>query len=455
MATKQRPMIFSDRAEAGRLLAGRLCEHVDAGVVVLGVARGGVPVASEVARLLEAPADVVVTSRLGIPRRPEVAMGAVAEGGVRVVDEQIIDAALVSPHDLDVVERHERLHLVERVEQLRAVRAPLMLGGRTALVIDDGIVTGVSARAAARVARARGAERVVVAVPIASHRGLNAVLTEVDEVVTLQTRKELLGVGQAYLDFDPVDDVHEWMSHRSPAHAGPRRDEPDAATTAALAPKDIVVPVGSSHLYGRLTAPASTSHLVIMGHDSCRERFCARSRFVGGRLLSAGFATLLLDLLTRDEERYGERFLAIDRLAERLCEVRRRVAEPFDRVSYLGHGVAGALVLEAAAREPGSIHAVACLAGRPELTPRLGATRSPVLFLVGQRDHAGLHRAQVAAARLKGTGAVVIVPGAGQSFREPGTLRQASEHLCHWLAHPFESIRAREESRDGPGASRR
>src|SRR3954454_275371 len=198
--------IFTDRTQAGRLLAERLRDQAGPDAIVLGLTRGGVPVAFEVAHALAAPLDVIVVGRLGVPWRPEVTMGALAEDGTRIIDDRIIEDAMVSQRDADAVERRERVQLRERVARVRGDRPPRMLGGRTAVIVDDGLASGASARVACQAARNRGAGRVVVAVPVASEEGRQALVPVADEVVVLQAPADFLGVGQAYLDFGPTDD---------------------------------------------------------------------------------------------------------------------------------------------------------------------------------------------------------------------------------------------------------
>jgi len=437
MKSNQELAAFTDRTQAGRLLATRLSERFGADAVVLGLTRGGVPVADEVARALTAALDVVVVSRLGVPWRPETAMGAVAEGGVRVVVDRVVDAALVSPHDLEVVEHNEWIRVGERVDRLRGEQAPLMLGGRTVLIVDDGIVSGASARAACEVARLRGAQHLVVAVPVATEEGLHEVSTVADEVVALRSWRDLAALGQGYVNFNPVDDADVLALLRPAAGAG--RDRAGRERAGAADTRAFVLPVGSSTLEGTLAVPeGGARELVIVAHDSCRERFSSRSGYLGRKLTEAGFATLLVDLLTQDEERRGNRFLAIDLLAERLLAVTWEVGTEFDRVDYVADGVAAAVALEAAARPDNPVHAVACLGGRPDLAPRLGAIRAPVLFLVGQQDSVVLSSTNAALNRLRSPHRLSVVPRAGHRFRGPGALQQATEQLCQWLADTSE-----------------
>ncbi|BDZ55034.1 phosphoribosyltransferase [Agromyces marinus] len=198
--------MFRDRTDAGRELLARLQAYRGDEVVVLGLPRGGVPVAAVIADGLGAPLDVVVVRKLGLPGQPEVAMGAIGEGGVRVVDDEIVRRARVGGDRFDEVERRELETLERRIAGLRAGRAPVPLRDRTALVVDDGIATGATAEAACRVARARGAHRVVLAVPVAPKDAAVRV-PAADEVVAAEVPDWFMAVGQAYADFRQVDDA--------------------------------------------------------------------------------------------------------------------------------------------------------------------------------------------------------------------------------------------------------
>jgi putative phosphoribosyl transferase len=197
--------VYRDRRDAGRRLGESLAGRSLQTPVVLGLPRGGVPVAAEVARRLAAPLDVIVVRKLGVPSQPELAMGAIGEGGVRLVDERIMRAAHVDVARLDEVERRERAVLEDRVTRLRRGRSRVDLTGHTAVIVDDGIATGATARVAALVARELGAARVVVAVPVGppdlEHR-----MPEADEVVCLEQPWSFRAVGGAYDDFDPTSD---------------------------------------------------------------------------------------------------------------------------------------------------------------------------------------------------------------------------------------------------------
>jgi predicted phosphoribosyltransferase len=201
------PRGFTDRADAGRQLAEEVARRVDpAGVVVLGLPRGGVPVASEIARRLRAPLDVLVVRKLGVPWQPELAFGAVSAGDVLVYDDVVLRAAALGPEEIDAVVRRERRELERRERLYRADRPPLDVRGRTVVLVDDGIATGSTVRAGLRVLERMGAVRRVVACPVAPPETVRRLEREADEVVCLLTPRDLGAIGLWYRDFAPVED---------------------------------------------------------------------------------------------------------------------------------------------------------------------------------------------------------------------------------------------------------
>jgi putative phosphoribosyl transferase len=199
-------MRFEDRRDAGRQLADRVGWLRVEDPIVLGLPRGGVPVAAEVARTLGAPLDVILVRKLGVPFQPELAMGALGEEDVRVVDPNIVSRAGVSERELAEVEARERDELGRRALRYRGNRLPLPIAGRTVIIVDDGLATGASARAAIAVARARGAGRVVVAVPVAAPDTVAALQRVADEVISVETPSALVAIGQFYVDFGQTSD---------------------------------------------------------------------------------------------------------------------------------------------------------------------------------------------------------------------------------------------------------
>ena len=198
--------MFRDRLDAGRRLAGELAHLEGEDVVVLGLPRGGVPVAFEVARALGAPLDVIVVRKLGVPFQPELAMGAIGEEGVLVLQPDVVRMAGVGEQELAAVERREGAELERRAARFRAGRPRPSLEGRTAVIVDDGIATGSTARAACQVARAQGAARVVLAVPVAPGSSASELSDAADELVILELPEPFFAVGEWYEDFSQISD---------------------------------------------------------------------------------------------------------------------------------------------------------------------------------------------------------------------------------------------------------
>lgn len=430
-------MYFADRNEAGRLLAERLAqldrlarlnsEHV----VVLGLPRGGVPVAAVVANALDVPLDVLVVRKLGVPFEPELGMGAIGEHGVRVLNEAVIDSTGTSPRQLSEVEAAERVELARRVRRYRGEQAAIALDGRTVVIVDDGIATGSTARAACLIARAQGAVRVVLAVPIAP-RGWTRRLEDVaDELVSLDTPDDFFAIGQFYGDFSQTSDQEVSDCLRQ------------ASARTGRADPEVLIQAGSARLHGQLTAfPASTG-IVLFAHGSGSSRHSPRNSRVATALNRAGFATLLFDLLTEEEELDRANVFDTALLADRLAGATRWVLGHPEAlggggslpVGYFGASTGAAAALWAAAEPDLPVKAIVSRGGRPDLAAaRLPDVTAPTLLIVGGNDGLVLDLNSQAQAQLRCENQLAVVPGATHLFEEPGALEEVAELAADWFA---------------------
>ena len=434
-------MRFTDRVEAGRLLGRRLRWLRGQDVVVLGLPRGGVPVAWQVAQALAAPLDVIVVRKLGVPSQPELAMGAVGEDGVRVTNDAVLTQAGVSRADLAAVEMQEQKEVVRRAQLLRRQLAREPLVGRTAVIVDDGVATGATARAACQVARAQGAERVLIAVPVAPAGWARGFRGVADESICLMTPEPFYSVGQWYDDFRATtdDEVVEILAEASgqvnegaddnvvvPATPFPRRNE------------EVLIPAGPGRLAGLVTIPEAAKGIVLFAHGSGSSRHSSRNQYVAQVLNEAGLGTVLFDLLTVDEERDRSNVFDVELLARRLIDVTRWVQDEPTltdlRLGYFGASTGAAAALSAAAKLGHDVDAVVSRGGRPDLAlERLDQVSCPTLLIVGGSDLQVLELNREAKRYLRCESRVEVVPGATHLFEEPGTLEKAADLARDWF----------------------
>jgi putative phosphoribosyl transferase len=428
---------FADRTDAGRHLAARLAHLRSPSTVVLGLPRGGVPVAEAVAAALGAPLDVLIVRKIGVPHQPELAMGAIGEGGVRVMNEAVIRRAGVTADAWESVERREWAELGRRVAAWRPEHPRIELTGRQAVIVDDGLATGSTARVACRVARAAGAERVVLAVPVAPRGWERDFAEEADELVALHTPEAFMAVGQWYRDFDPTPDAEVVAcldrSRRREVHhvAGGAGGE--------VTDREVDIDLDDARLGGHLTVPEKATAIVLFAHGSGSSRHSPRNTHVASILNDAGLGTLLFDLLSAEEAGDRRHVFDIDLLARRLTGATAWLQRqrPELATGYFGASTGAAAALAAAARPDCDVRAVVSRGGRPDLAgPLLASVRAPTLLIVGGADHAVVDLNRQAASQLRCAHRLEIVPGASHLFEEPGTLDTAAALARDWfLAH--------------------
>ena len=432
-------MSFLDRSDAGRRLAAELGPLRGAHPVILGLPRGGVPVAYEVAVALDAPLDVIIVRKLGVPFQPELGMGAIGEGGVRILSERVLHRAGVTADELAAVEDRERAELDRRAARFRGGRPRLALTGRTVVVVDDGIATGSTARAACLVARAQGASRVVLAVPVAPPQAITELRQEADDLVCLEVPWDFDAIGQFYADFAQTSD-EEVIACLERAATRPCAVPPSAPgdQDPPGRDEDVIVGSGPVRLPGHLTVPGGAPGVVIFAHGSGSGRHSPRNRLVATVLHRAGLGTLLVDLLTPAEEVERANVFDIELLAERLVEItdwlRSQPGMGPARIGYFGASTGAAAALYAAAHPGADIAAVVSRGGRPDLAgAHLASVQAATLLIVGGEDRLVLSLNRNAQAALRCENRLAVVPGATHLFEEPGTLMAAAGLARDWF----------------------
>ena len=424
-------MTFRDRPDAGRRLAAALMPLAGERPVVIALPRGGVPVAFEIARALGAPLDVLAVRKLGAPGRPEFAVGALAEERIGVLDPEIAAQVGMTQAELDRTMDRESAELERRIHAYRGERAPIPVAGRTAIVVDDGLATGLTVLAAVRAVRRRGAGRTIVAVPVGSPEAVALLREEADQVVCLEVPQQLYSVGSWYSDFFEVSDRQVTTLL---AAAGRRRESPAASGT-----RTVVLDVGGQQLTGDLVVPHGARGLVLFAHGSGSSRLSPRNRDVAEILNRRGLATLLFDLLGPEEAANRTRVFDIPLLAGRLEAVTRWTRGDDELaglpIGYFGASTGAAAALRAAGELGDVVGAVVSRGGRPDLAEdRLGFVTAPTLLVVGGHDRAVLELNREAAALMRCPHEMRLVPGAGHLFEEPGALEMVARLAGDWFA---------------------
>jgi len=438
--------VFRNRTDAGRALARRLESLRGDDIVVLGLPRGGVPVAFEVSSHLDAPLDVIVVRKVGVPGQPELAMGAIGEDGVRVVNDQVVAVVGVTDAEFALVEHRERKELERRAERFRGHSTRTPIDGRTAVIVDDGIATGSTAQAACQVARAQGAARIVLAVPVAAPESVVTLGAVADDVICVEAPTWLQSVGQWYDDFTQVDDdtVVDLLD-RARRRESETADQDRNDRTAGV-DDEVEVDVGGLLLPGHLTVPSNAVGVVVFAHGSGSSRHSPRNQFVAGRLNAAGLGTLTFDLLTDDEARDRRNVFDIELLATRLATTASWVHghEPTGNlpIALFGASTGAAAALVAADDPPVPIAAIVSRGGRPDLAgPHLGGVAAPTLLIVGGHDTVVLELNREAQRQLRCEHRLSVVPGATHLFEEPGTLDAVATLAADWFAQHCRAVR--------------
>ena len=438
-------MRFRDRNEAARLIAKRLAHFRGTRPLVLGIPRGAVPMARIVADALGGDLDVVLARKIGAPGNPELAIASVSESGEVLLTEESIAA----PADMDYVEEEAQLQLRAlraRRDRLAPFRAPADPAGRVVIVVDDGIATGATMLAALTFLRRSRPKWLVAAVAVAPRDVFERIADLADDVVCLDTPEDFRAVGQFFDEFPTVTDDEVAATLREFR----REEEPQVAAAERVTGRrggrrrGVRIAAGPVSLEGDLVVPRDARGVVVFAHGSGSSRRSPRNSFVAERLHRRGLATLLLDLLTEEEDLVRRNRFDIALLTERLEAATRWLARRRDvgtlPVGYFGASTGAACALRAAAGLEHRIGAVVSRGGRPDLAAdALEHVRAPTLLVVGGADDVVIDLNQAALARLPCEKRMEIVAGASHLFEEPGALERVADLAAEWfeshLAH--------------------
>jgi putative phosphoribosyl transferase len=432
---------FPDREHAGRLLAARLTAMDLQLPVVYALPRGGVPVAVVIARALHAPLDLIMVRKIGAPFAPELALAAVAdgEGAETVVNQEVLRLSGASEAFLERARKRELQEIERRRSLYLGNRPPITAAGHTAVIVDDGLATGATAKAALAAVKRRGAARTVLAIPVAPIQTLEDLRGHADAIVCLHPAGDFRGVGAFYDDFHQLTDEETVGLLRLVWAEGNR---PGAEKGSEVTRSQVVIP--PLPLAGDLMVPPSPRGVILFAHGSGSSRLSPRNRAVAEALNAHGFATLLLDLLTEPEAQNRRNVFDIPLLAERLLQAAAWLnGQPTLGnlpLSLFGASTGAAAALTAAAKLGARVGAVVSRGGRPDLAgASLRQVTAPTLLIVGDRDHHVLELNRQALALLTGEKRLETVRGAGHLFEEPGALEAVTAMAAAWFEHHLPS----------------
>ncbi|HEY7726137.1 MAG TPA: phosphoribosyltransferase family protein [Anaeromyxobacteraceae bacterium] len=460
-------MRFRDREEGGRHLAVLLQRYREEGPIVLALPRGGVPVGYQVARLLGAPLDVIVSRKIGAPQFPEYALGAIAEGGAVFVERAAVREAGLDDRQLGAIAEKEAVELARRVRLYRGDRPFPEVRNRTAILVDDGIATGRTARAAIRAVRRLQPKRLVLAAPVVAADTVPELAPEVDDLVYVLAPEDFAAVGLWYERFGQTTDeevvslLGQARRALSASHEVPDPWAADPPDPPAVEEREVAIAAGAAPMGATLALPPGSRAIVLFAHGSGSSRMSPRNRHVARVLRDAGQATMLLDLLTADEEveerLSGRLRFDIGFLARRLVAATRFVLEGEStrglRVGYFGASTGAAAALVAAAGLPGVVAAVVSRGGRPDLAGAgvLRTVHAPTLLVVGGNDREVLDLNRTALEQLRCEKRLAVVPGASHLFEEAGALDVVADLAAAWFGRYLVSPQALVARRGGEG----
>lgn len=441
-------MPFQDRSDAANQLAVRLKKKKVSTPLVLAVPRGAVPMGKVLADQLRGDLDIVLVHKFGFPSNPEFALGSVTEEGEIYLGIGAERHGLTE-EDVEQAALSEIAKLKDKRRMLTPHHLPMLPEGRVVVIVDDGIATGATMTAAVRSLKGKGADRIIVACPVASSEAVQRLLNEGAEVEVLKIPEHFASVSEFFEDFSQVSD-EEVVKILSEERMGIKDIK-----------AEVCISDGDVELKGFLVIPEDAKGVIVFAHGSGSGRYSPRNQFVASALNEAGFSTLLLDLLEEHESSDRSKIFDIDLLSERLVLATRWLATNPDLrkldVGFFGASTGGGAAMQAAAKLGDKVKAIVSRGGRPDLAlPHLGSVEAATLLLVGENDEPVIEMNKQAYSQLRCERSLVIVPGATHLFEEPGTLEEVAKNAAEWFSSHLQAtdlaireVQYNERSTDG------
>lgn len=451
---------LKNRSEAGQLLATKLQAYVDnSDVLVLALPSGGVPVAFEIAKSLNAPLDVFLVRKLAVPGHEELAIGAITSGGDRVLNREIIEALQLSDSVVERVTQREQQELTRRELSYRRNRPSLPIQGKTVVLVDDGLATGSTMLAAIRAVQKMKADKIVIAVPVAPASTYESMRKLGDEMICLMTPEPYYGIGLWYEDFtQPTDQEVINLLAQAESWRKVPVEPPSSADDHHPGFQKLSIPAGSVELPGKLLHHDGDNRGIIMlVQGTGYPGQSPQHDYIAHQLYEAGFSTIRFDLLTKEEEasELKSRHLRFDiplltkRLNQATDWIMRVLATEDQPLGFFSSSTGTGAVLKAAAMMGPSIKAIVSLSGRPDLAgdALLSKITAPTLLLIGGQDISIMDLNVCARSRMRpGLVRVEVVPQASHLFEEEGALERAANLATRWFERHMAEQKVRESS---------
>lgn len=414
---------FENRQDAGRSLAQRLLPYKDQNPLVLAIPRGGVPVAFEVAKALKASLDVILVKKIGSPKNPELAVGAVSEDSKPVFNEELVQLLNIDRKSLNKMAEQKINDLKEQARKLRGKNVPQSVKDRVVIIVDDGIATGSTLNAAVQLIKQNKPQKIIIAVPVGANDTVQQLKTTVDDIICLEIPQNFMAVGIWYESFEQIPD-EEVIRYLGEANYLKNQTS-----------EDVQIHAENETLQGELTMVNEMRGLVIFAHGSGSSHLSPRNKLVARELNRAGFGTLLFDLLTDQEALDRQNVFNIDLLTKRLLIATDWIVDRFRNVpiAFFGASTGAAAALIATSKTQHNIYAVVSRGGRPDLADEfLNKITTPVLLIVGENDNQVLQHNKRTQKKLR-SAKLVTIPNATHLFEEPGTLDEVVEYALDWF----------------------